>query len=108
MSNKLAHLMFFGVSALLASAAQSQTAADMCESLGTTSESIMKKRQEGAPMSSLMKAIGTIDAPEAVQELLRETIIDAYEVPQYSGDSYRADAVRRFRNEVELECYKSL
>lgn len=94
---------------LLATAAHGEeTWEDVCESFGSTSESIMEQRQKGVPMSKLMKAIGGMDASEHFLATLKDIVIEAYEEPQYRGDDYTADAVRRFRNKVELDCYKAL
>jgi len=89
-------------------AAHAQDEADPCASIGGFAERLMEKRQQGIAMSDLMKLVALGEGPQRWKSIARQMVIAAYEKPQYSVDANKADAVQRFRNEWELECYKEI
>lgn len=77
-----------------------------CEQFGELAESIMKSRQTGVPLSSLMNVIK--DTPEANDnEIFRNMIVMAYDNPRYSSDNMQRRAIEDYRNFWELGCYQS-
>ena len=89
-------------------AAHAQDEADACASIGGFAEILMEKRQQGIAMSDLMKLVASAEGPQQLVSIARQMVIAAYEKPQYSVDANKADAVRQFRNEWELKCYKEI
>lgn len=79
--------------------------AELCPAIGQLAAAIMTQRQSGASMSELMNTANNLNAVEAVKELSRNTIIEAFGHPQYETQSYREQAVQEFRNKAELACY---
>ena len=75
----------------------------VCENLGLIAEAFMTAHQKGVPLSKVME----IEAPLGI-ERIKKFALWAYEEPQWTTEERRADAVRRFRNSVELDCYKTL
>ena len=61
----------------------------------------MTLRQVGAPLSVVMEEAGK-------SKRFKDMVIAAYEETQWSSEEKRTDAVKRFRNSVELDCYKNL
>ena len=76
---------------------------NICPDLGRLAETFMSFRQKGVPLSRVME----VEVPEVI-EGVRELALAAYEETQWSTEERRADAIRRFRNSVELDCYKTL
>lgn len=77
-----------------------------CEQFGELAESIMKSRQTGVPLSSLMNVIK--DTPETDgNEIFRNMIVMAYDEPRYSSDNMQRRAIEDYRNLWELGCYQS-
>lgn len=72
---------------------------EICPDLGLVAEVFMTARQKGVPLSKVME--------EGGKEFF-DMLIAAYEETQWTTEERRADAVRRFRNSVELDCYKNL
>ena len=72
-----------------------------CQKIGQLSSKIMESRQRGAPMSDLMQIAGD-------SELMQQIVIDAYETPRFSSDKYQENAIKDFRSEWELACYKAM
>lgn len=84
--------------------ADSKISHETCDSYGQLANTIMKVRQQGAPMSSLL-AIVVEGATEAHYELVRSMVIAAYKIPQYSTDDSKQREIEVFTNEVLLICY---
>jgi uncharacterized phosphosugar-binding protein len=73
--------------------------------MGELAEAIMTIRQSGVPMS---KAMGVATASDKLAEVASKLILEAYDKPQYSAAENRQDAASRFRNDFEVECFKSM
>jgi len=72
----------------------------ICETLGDVAYKVMELRQGGVPMSTVMQISDS--------ELVQAIIVDAYDQPRFSTDSYKQNAMNDFRNYVEVECYKKV
>ena len=70
-----------------------------CPDLGLVAEAVMTLRQGGVPLSVVMEEAGK-------SKRFKDMAILAYEETQWPTEKTRADAVKRFRNSVELDCYK--
>ena len=88
--------------------AHAQDEADPCASIGGFAEILMEKRQEGIAMSDLMKMVASAEGPQQLINIARKMVISAYEQPKYGSPEYKANAVKSFRNEWELKCYKEM
>jgi len=70
-----------------------------CEQVEKLAGTIMKARQNGTPMSRLIK--------KADSEGIKQLIVMAYEQPRFASEKYQKRAIEKFKNKVYLECYKS-
>ena len=94
------------LAAIISTAAAPVLAEDVCAALGTLAGGIMQQRQNGAAMSEMMaRAASATDAPQPLLDLTRALIIGAFNQPQWGSPENKAEAVTKFRNQVELECY---
>ncbi|MEM9967584.1 MAG: hypothetical protein AAF755_05730 [Pseudomonadota bacterium] len=91
--------LFIPMTAPFASAQE----AGICEQAGNIAEVIMMARQEGVPLSQVVKI-----AKESFNE--EKAVVDmavlAYEQPRYSSAAVKQQTIQDFRNNVELACYK--
>ncbi|MCB5199055.1 hypothetical protein LGQ03_07365 [Loktanella sp. TSTF-M6] len=71
-----------------------------CANYGDLAESIMSNRQLGIALSQMM-------AVSEGNETFEMMVMRAYDVPQFSSEGMRSDAASRFRNEIEIECFKA-
>ena len=76
---------------------------DKCTQLGGLAATIMTKRQEGVPMSSLM----TVDIDPELRSMATAMIIGAYGMPRMSSEAGKLRSVQDYRNAFELDCYKT-
>jgi hypothetical protein len=72
---------------------------NVCESMGELAYMVMELRQEGVPMSQTMQISDS--------DLVKAIIVEAYDYPRFSTQEYKEKAADDFRNEVEVECYKT-
>lgn len=97
------------LSAVVALSSSSIAHADMsveiCTSVGVLAENIMGARQNGIPMSLVMKKM-TETSPE-IKDFLRDMIVDAYDVPMFNTNKYKELAKVQFRDANELACFTS-
>jgi hypothetical protein len=82
-------------------------AEDQCKIIGELAETIMKKRQEGVDLTTMLNIAGSEGTSEAVANVSRKLVIIAYGHPEYSTEEYKQRAIRKFKTEVMIECYKS-
>lgn len=85
---------------LLATPLAAETEVDRCKLIGGIAAQIMESRQLGIPLSDTMNIVNDID-------ILKTMTITAYQSPRFSSDSYRQEAIKDFRNEVEVMCYNT-
>jgi hypothetical protein len=84
------------------------TKAEICEVVGDMAESVMTQRQDGSKMSDMLRIYGEelAEVPAAVDHITRLTLL-AFEQPLFSSDDGKRTAVVEFRNQAELDCFKS-
>lgn len=78
---------------------------DECAHLGNLAKKIMTTRQNGVPLSEVMKAMR--ETMPNTMEAVKPFVLMAYETIQFSAPDARATAIKSFRNAVELQCYKT-
>ena len=66
----------------------------------------MKARQEGVPMSKLMKHNSQSENPQLIK-ISNYLLIEAYEKPRFSGDEYKTKSIEDFRDKAYLDCVKA-
>jgi len=74
----------------------------LCPKIGEVAETIMRGRQNGVAMSTMMNMADDNDVKGLVQSLIKM----AFETPRYSSQEYRLEAEQDFRAKVEGICYK--
>lgn len=84
----------------------------VCESVIEISESIMRNRLNGVSITNSLEAVNSVKdgtpANEAVSNLAKQIVIEAYESPSFSTDSYKDDAIREFGAKQYLTCIKAM
>jgi hypothetical protein len=84
----------------------------ICESLIEMSENIMRNRLNGVPITSSLEAVNSIKdgtpANNAASNLAKQIVIEAYESPSFSTESYKDDAIREFGARQYLACIKAI
>ena len=71
-----------------------------CEQIASLAESVMKARQGGSSMASLIAVAGE----SGIAKLMVES---AFEVSRYSTDKFKNRTISDFRDEWYLICYQS-
>ncbi len=83
----------------------------ICKSVLTLAENTMSNRQNEVPIAkSLEIAEGISDgtaANDAVSEVSKQIVIDAYKQPYFSTDEYKQTAIREFGSQQYLACVKA-
>jgi len=74
---------------------------EYCKALADTAETAAEKRYEGVAMSRLMEIAGD---NEVAKELVRE----AYDLPNYTAEEYQRRDVREFGNTVYAACDRGM
>lgn len=89
---------------LLPTLGQAQSIGDIqiCEDWGKVSYTVMEIRQLGVPQTELLKKL------EYPEDFTKSIVIDAYNTPRFSSESYRIQAAKNFRNETESICLEKL
>ena len=87
--------------AILLIALSAPTLADenLCKRTAGAADIIMEMRQEGAEQHKLLGFAGT-------NTLLRQIIVQAYQVRQHANNQSRANEVTRYRLMWHLDCYR--
>lgn len=84
----------------------------VCESVIEISESIMRNRLNGVSIANSLEAVNSVKdgtpANEAVSNLAKQIVIEAYERPDFSTESYKDDAIREFGAKQYLTCIKAM
>ena len=84
-----------------------QDLSDVCKLASETAELIMKKRQEGIPMSKAMDVFKAEDNT-GLNKIMQGIVIEAYESPRYSSMSYKIQAQEELRDKTYLSCIKGI
>lgn len=95
------------ICALLTGLAAPVLADSSCAKYGEMASVILETRYSGASMSQIMGIMEESFNGQAERAAARDLVIAAYEVPAFVSAKAQARAVRQFRDEAELECYKS-
>lgn len=74
----------------------------LCPKIGEVAETIMRGRQNGVAMSTMMNIAEDNDVKGLVQSLIKM----AFETPRYSSQEYQLEAEQDFRAKIEGICYK--
>lgn len=82
-------------------ASSSELTAESCVKVENSATLVMKMRQAGVPMATLMREFtGESDG------VVRKMITNAYATPRYSSDSFIDRSVSDFSSRYALECYR--
>lgn len=94
------------IAAALALSAASASAEDLdpCAYVGGFAEAIMLGRQNGAPMSQYMAAANQ-SMDKAVGGVVKELVIQAYQLPRFSTPQMQRRSIQEFRASAEVSCY---
>lgn len=109
---RLASLLAILASPVLAFNPSNLDPVDVCSHEGNVSELIMTGRQDEIAMSTWLQpgAFG----PEGgevtawMHDRARSIVIKAYERPSYTTEKHQKRAIKEFRNEVELDCFRMM
>ena len=75
---------------------------DVCDGLNRMARSIMNARQSGMEMRQLIEVVRGNEASEIAIEI----IIRAYEMPRFSVEKNKQNAIKDFQNEIYLQCIR--
>lgn len=82
-----------------------------CDSIIPVAEKIMRGRLNGVSIASSLEAVNSIKdgtpGNEAVSNLTKQIVIQAYDLPSFSTESYKDDAIREFGAKQYLACMKA-
>lgn len=70
----------------------------LCEKVGARAEGIMEAHQLEVPIGKSMAIAST--------RLWKQLVMKAYDGPRYSTKQHRDRAIARFRDDIQLACYK--
>jgi hypothetical protein len=76
---------------------------ELCKQVESVASKIMKKRQDGVPMMSIVDLIEK-QGNDSFSKLFIEITKDAYSYPQFRTQSFKAQSVSEFGNEWALKC----
>lgn len=83
----------------------------VCDSIIPVAEKIMRGRLNGVSIASSLEVVNSIKdgtpANEAVSNLTKQMVIQAYDLPSFSTESYKDDAIREFGAKQYLACMKA-
>lgn len=82
--------------------------ADLCANLSSLANTVIETKYRGVPLSAMMGKIDEIIEGETAQELMRELVMGAYELPNYSTKHYQVLQAQEFSNEWAVTCYRAL
>jgi hypothetical protein len=89
----------------LAALTQEQTA--VCTALGGLAQQIMEARQMGVPLSQMIAVLPPEEDQDATQAMILRIVVNAYDAPRYSTDTYQRIAAMDYRNEIETMCFQA-
>lgn len=80
---------------------EEMTNAEICTKLQKVGEDIMWIRQEN-------KAISEVIAASQGNKIIESMVISAYDTPLFNGEDWKKRAVKKFGNQIGLECFKKM
>lgn len=108
---KLLKIAFLISLAFSVSAQDEIAVGELCSSMSTVAEEVMKSRHAGIPMSQTMELLehqmGLKDLPGSHKSGVRKIVVAAYEAPRYTTEEHIQRSVTEFSNEIYMQCYKS-
>lgn len=78
-----------------------------CDNFANLAHNIMKARQSGVPMKSVMGAIEIPDAEDNLKKLMKGMVVSAYERPRFLDEELKSKEVSDFEDINYLSCVKS-
>jgi hypothetical protein len=81
-------------------------ASEMCADLSQTAQSIMKARQNGHPITTVMEIMERSASNEVSARLFRKIVIQAYEEPNYATNKLKIMAITDLGDSVYLQCIR--
>lgn len=82
-----------------------------CQSLQSLAAETMKARQMGIPMGNLLEIINKQPVESESDKKNKATwkiiLMESYEYPKFTGESYKKNIVNEFANKQMLRCLKS-
>ena len=77
-----------------------------CNIFSEFAGTMMKYRQDNVEMSELIIFVRKQNPDTATKTFAEAIIKDAYRQPLYSSSKYKLRAIKKFKNDIFLECYK--
>lgn len=87
---------------LPAMAEEETTYYDVCLALGYLANQVMEARQIGVPVDQALGVLNEED--EVLLGIMQEIVLNAYQVPRFSGEDYQQRAITEYKNEVIVTC----
>lgn len=84
--------------------AQAVSSDEWCSAVAGLAETIMTKRQEGFSMTDMMRVTRDF---EAMGDLARSMIREAFEGPRYQTREYQDQVIREFTDNWAVACYNT-
>jgi len=100
---KISSITFAAVVAAAVTPAFAGEYDDLCQSMATYAESVMKLRQVGVPMGELLKIIKK-NKNGAASIKSREIVILAYAQPHYLTLQVQRRTISDFRDQIHVSC----
>ncbi len=79
---------------------------DSCSQFYGLGEAIMKSRQSGVPLPTIMKITNNSDVD--FKDALKDVIVSAYSKPRYNSKDLQIKVINEFANDLYLQCLKSV
>lgn len=79
---------------------------DSCSQFYGLGETIMKSRQNGVPLPTMMGVVN--DADKDLKSILKEVVVNAYSQPRYNSKDLQIKVINEFANDLYVECLKSV
>ena len=88
--------------------AEERTWQESCQTTANLAEIVMTRRQEGVSIVEMVTIVKDMPIGSKERELTESILINAYGQPKFSTEEYIEEAITDFKNEVYLECAKSM
>lgn len=97
----------------VSSTASKESLMQLCESIESYSETVMRRRQNGTSMSESIRILNNIKINDegiskTMKEAAEQIIIEAYDISEYSIDENKEEAISDFKNRQFKACYRTL
>jgi hypothetical protein len=77
---------------------------ELCDITSEVATVVMRNRQEGIPMATMMKITNEQGSSEATKKLNIEIIVDAYKAARFDSAEYKEKAITEFANKYYSAC----